>query len=191
MTNWEKIIKRLLIILFLVLLGLEICMEVRYPCDEIVLKSDDRAAILRKNPEIEIGENDRSFLEEISQCPSIENLLNSEEKGFVFAPEDPDVRAVTEVYLESSLADSVTANVLFQEDGTVTIALNWGETGRNIFWLRKTESKDEAEYFKACSYDGPFQRRTIYENWDNERVQKSEVHRRWFAWFRDGMWKEG
>lgn len=189
--DWKKRLKRFLTVLLLVLLGVEVCMELRYPCDEIVIKSDDSAAILRKNPEIEIGENDRSFLEKISQCPSIENLLNSEENGFVFASEDPDVKAVTEIYLESSLADSVTADVLFQEDGTVTIALNWGETGRDIFWLQKTESKEEEEYFKICSYDGPFQRRRTYENWDNQRAQKSEVHRRWLAWLRDGLWKDG
>ena len=41
----------------------------------------------------------------------------------------------------------------------------------------------ESEYYKLCRAG----RRSTYENWDNERAQKSVVRRRWFAWLRDRM----
>ena len=68
------------------------------------------------------------------------------------------------------------------EDGSVVFA-SWREEA-SIFYLQ--EGPEEGEYYKIYAP----KRGISYENWDNERAQKSEVHRRWFAFLRDGMWKE-
>lgn len=188
--NWRAVCKKILIILLFILLSLEICMEVRYPCDEIVLKSEDTAAILRKTPEAEITEEDKAFLEEVSQCPNVRKLLEGGEDGFIFAEEDPDVGAVAAAYLGAEKADSLTVNVNFQENGDVAEWSNWGESGNDIFILQRTRGGDGTKYFKIYSYSGFFGSRSTYENWDNERAHESGVRRRWFAWLRDRMWED-
>ena len=46
--DWKRMGKRVLVVLFLVLLGLEVCMELRYPCDELSITSKDTEKILRQ-----------------------------------------------------------------------------------------------------------------------------------------------
>jgi len=173
-----------------ILIGMEICMEARFPCEELVLKSEDTGDILREIPEMEIAERDRLFFEELSRCAGVADLLDGGEDGFVFAAEDAEVRAAAEEYLGAEEADFLTVNVAFQENGDITKFLNWGETGKSVVCMQETGSGDEKEYYKICSFGSFPGRRVTYENWNNESARKSMTQRRWFAWLRDRMWED-
>ncbi len=180
--DWKRMGKRVLVVLFLVLLGLEVCMELRYPCDELSITSKDTEKILRQMPEVSITEEDRSMLAELLAVPSVRALVESGENGDVRAWEDSGLAAAAGKYLDAESAESLTVSALFDEGGSVVFA-GWREE-KSTFYLQ--EGPEEGAYYKLYS---PKRGRT-YENWDNERAQRSEVHRRWFAWLRDGLWKD-
>ncbi len=189
MKGWNRV-DVVIAAVILLLIGVEVCMEARFPCEEIVLKSESLDAIFSEYPEAEIMEKDRAVFEELCCCDGVKDLLDGGKNGFLFAVEDPDVRTVAEPYLGTERVDSLTVNVVFQKNGEVTKALNWGETGEEIFWIQETGSVAEKEYYKVCSFGSFPGGRTIYENWNNERARKSVTQRRWFAWLRDRMWED-
>ena len=91
MMDWKRIGKRFLIVLLLVLLGLEVCMELRYPCDELSVTSTDTEKILRRTPEVVITEEDKALMAELLAVPSVQALVESRENGDVYAWEEPGV----------------------------------------------------------------------------------------------------
>ena len=56
MKDSKRILKTTIFVLLLILLGIELCMESRYSCDELVVTSKNTEAILRRAPEVEITE---------------------------------------------------------------------------------------------------------------------------------------
>lgn len=54
MGDLKKILKTTILVLLLVLLGIEVSMEIRYSCNEVVVTSENTEAILRRVPEVEI-----------------------------------------------------------------------------------------------------------------------------------------
>ena len=185
MTNWKKV-DRLIVILILVLLGVEVVMETRYSCNEIFITSTNTEKILRRTPAVAITEEDKALMAELLAVPSVQALVERGEDGDVFAKENPEVKNIAEKYLGEESAGSLNVSALFFEDG-YEVFLGWRD-GKRIFYFQMKPEGDGAEYYKIYS---PKPGKTSYENWDNERAQKSEVHRRWFAWLRDGMWKDG
>lgn len=184
--SWKPFLKRALAVLLLVLLGAEVYMEFRYPCDEIFIASTDTKKILRRVPEAVITEEDKALWAELLELPSVQGLLEGGEDGYLYASENPDVAAAAEEYLSGEEAGSLSVNVLFVQDGSSVTYISWKEGGSFSF-LQITPEESGPVYYKIyCPKRG-----TSYENWDNEQAQKSEVHRRWFAWLRDGLWKEG
>lgn len=182
--DWKKRLKRFLTVLLLVLLGVEVCMELRYPCDELSVTSKDTEKILRRVPEVSITEEDKALMAELMELSSVKELLKSGESGTVFAREDPGVKSTAGKYLGEESAEDLNVNASFYEDEHV-VYLGWVDEEEQKFYLQ--EGPEEGAYYKLYS---PKRGRT-YENWDNERAQKSEVHRRWLAWLRDGLWKDG
>lgn len=189
MKNWKKV-DILIAAAILLLIGVEIRMEARYSCEELVLKSENIGAILRESPEAEITEKDRKLFEELFSCDSAVELLGSGKDGYLSAAEDPDMKAVAETYLGQEKAGSLMVNVICQEKGETAKYLNWGETGNEIFGMQETGSGAKKEYYKICSFSNRPGKRIIYENWNNERAHKSVTQRRWFAWLRDRMWED-
>jgi len=189
MRGWKKA-DILIAAVILLLIGVEVRMEARYSCEELVLKSENIGAILRETPEAEITEKDRKLFKEIFCFDSAAALLDSGEDGYLSAVEDPEMRVAAERYLGQERADSLMLNVVFHENGEITKYLNWGKTGEKIFWMQETGSGAEKEYYKIYSFDSRLGKRIIYENWNNERARKSVTQRRWFAWLRDRMWED-
>lgn len=181
--EWKTLLKRFLTVLLLVLLGVEVRMELRYPCDELSVMSKDTEKILRRVPEVSITEEDRALMAELLEVPSVQALVESGETGDVRAWEEPALAEAAEKYLDAESAQSLNVSALFHEDESVVFA-GWREE-KSLFYLQ--EGPEEGAYYKLYA---PKRGRT-YENWDNERAQKSEVHRRWLAWLRDGLWKDG
>ena len=179
----KKVLKRGFTILLLVLLGVEACMELRYPCSELSVTSRDTEKILRRTPEAAITEEDRAMMAELLALPSVQGLLESGESGDLPASENPDIRDTAETYLDGESAESLNFSAMFLEDGSLAYT-SW-QKGKGIFYLQA--DPEEGAYYKLYAP----KRGKSYENWDNERAQESEVHRRWFAWLRDGMWKGG
>lgn len=186
MTNWKKV-DRFIIILILVLLGVEVVMELRYPCDELSVVSTNTEKILRRTPEVSITEEDKALMEELLAVPSVQALVESGENGTVFAKEDPAVKDAAGKYLGEESAGDLNVNAVSYEDG-FAVYLSWIDEEEHIFCLQKKLEGDGEEYYKLYS---PKRGKISYDNWDNERAQKYEVHRRWLAWLRDGMWKDG
>lgn len=184
--DWKKLLKRVLTAVLLVLLGIEAVMELRYPCDELSVVSTNTEKILRRTPEVVITEEDKALMEELLAVPSVQALVESGENGDVFAKENSEVKDVAGKYLGGESAENLNVSALFFEDG-YEVFLGWRDGGR-IFYFQMKPEGDGAEYYKLYS---PKPGKNSYENWDNERAQKSEVHRRWLAWLRDGMWKDG
>lgn len=185
--DWKKLLKRILTVLLLVLLGLEVCMELRFTCKELSVASTDTEKILRRMPEVLITEEDRALMAELLAVPSVQALVESGENGDVFAKENPEVKDIAGKYLGEESAENLNVSALFSEDGHV-VFLGWMDEKERIFYLQMKPEGDGTEYYKLYA---PKPGKTSYENWDNERAQKSEVHRRWLAWLRDGMWKDG
>lgn len=184
MTNWKKV-DRLIVILILVLLGVEVVMELRYPCDELSITSTNTERILRRTPEVSITEKDRVLMAELMELSSVKELLKSGESGTVFAAENPEVRNIAGKYLGKESAEDLNVNASFYEGGHV-VYLGWIDEEEQIFCFQMKPEGDGAAYYKLYAP----KRGVSYENWDNERAQKGEVHRRWLAWLRDGLWKE-
>lgn len=185
--DWKKLLKRVLTVLLLVLLGVEVCMELRYPCDELSVTSTDTEKILRRTPEVSITEGDKALMAELLAVPSVQALVESGENGTVFAAEDPEVKNIAGKYLGGESAKDLNVNAVSYEDG-FAVYLSWIDEEEHIFCLQKKLEGDGEEYYKLYS---PKRGKISYDNWDNERAQKYEVHRRWLAWLRDGMWKDG
>lgn len=186
MRNWKKISETLIVVSLLVLLGVEFYMEYHFSTDEIILKSEDAAAILRGTPEAEITEEDKAFLEEIFRCPSVQGLLDGGENGVLYAADDKDMKTAAERYLSTDGAETLSADVVFQENGKIR-TLHWLESEKEIFYLQQTEYGEGTEYYKLYALHGLFVGRTTYNNWDNERVKEYMVRHRWFAWLWDRM----
>ncbi len=186
----KRLFKRLLIALLLALLGVEAYMENRYSCMEGAVTSEDPAAIFRQAPEAELTETDRAFLEDVLQCESTVALLESGETGGLDAEEQPDLQTAAERYLSAEEAGtlSLSVMVLNQEtylDKGTAVFVNW-ERGQERFFIQKLIWEDGEEYYKLYA-----PRQTLfYESWNDGRARKTEVRRRWFAWLRDGLWRE-
>ena len=74
--------KRILIVLLLVLLGVEVRMELRYPCDELSVTSRDTEKILRRAPEVVITEEDKALMAELLAVPSEIGRASCRERVF-------------------------------------------------------------------------------------------------------------
>lgn len=170
----KKMGKTILAVLLLVLLGVEVCMELRYSCSEILVTSRDTEKILRRIPEAVITEEDRSMMAELLALPSVQGLLEGGESGDLTASENPDIRAAAGKYLDAESAEALNVSAVFLEDGSLIYA-GWQKEA-SIYCLQV--GPEEGSYYKLYA---PRQGKS-YENWDNERAQKSEVRRRWFAW---------
>lgn len=188
MRDWKRIVKTLIVVSLLVLLGVESYMEVHFSTDEVVLKSEDAAAILRGTPKAEIAEEDKAFLEEIFRRPSVQGLLDGGENGVLYAADDQDMKAAAERYLSKDGVETLSASVAIQENGKIgTLRLHWLENEKEVFYLQQTGDGEETGYYKLYAVDGLFGGRTVYDNWDNERATEHVIRRRWFAWLRDRM----
>lgn len=176
--------KRILIVLLLVLLGVEVRMELRYPCDELSVTSRDTEKILRRTSEVVITEEDKALMAELLAVPSVQALVESRESGYVSAAEDQEVKNAAEKYLSEESAEDLNVNALFFDEDVCVVYLGWMDEEEQKFYLQA--GPEAGAYYKLYA---PKRGRT-YENWDNERAQKSEVHRRWLAWLRDGLWKD-
>lgn len=183
--DWKRIIKGIFLVLLILLLGIEVYMEAHFCVDEASITSTDTEKILRQAPEVVITEEDKALLSEILNLPSVQKLLETGESGSILASEDADVTAVAVKYLGEETAESLVVYIWAAVDGTVQY-LTW-KNEKGDFCIQATLEKNDLEYYKLYAP----KREISYNNWDNERTQKVEVHRRWFAWLRDGMWKEG
>lgn len=184
MNDSKKILKTTILVLLLILLGIEICMEIRYPCDEMVVTSRNTESILRRAPEVEITEEDRAMVEDLSQCAVVQNLLESGESGDLSAADDPELMEAADRHLSPESAATVMVSAIFYEGGP-SLYINWTDGGGHMVVLGKERNSAEEEYYKLYH----IRRKGIYENWDNARAQKTVVRRRWLAWLRDRMWE--
>lgn len=158
-------------------------MELRYPCDELSVTSTNIEKILRRTPEVFITEEDRVLLADLLAVPSVQALVGSGENGDVRAWEEPALAEAAGKHLDAESAEGLNVSAIFSEDGSVVFA-GWREEA-GLFYLQV--GPKERAYYKLYSP----KRGTTYENWNNERAQKGVVRRRWFAWLRDGLWKDG
>lgn len=181
MKDSKKILKTAILILLLVLLGVELCMEIRYPCKEVAVTSKDTEAILRRTPEVEITEEDRAMVEDLSQCAVVQNLLESGENGDLSAADHPELMEAADRNLSPESAVTVVVSTIFYE-GSPSLYINWVDGGGNMLVLgKKRDGEVDYKLYRAG-------RKDIYENWDNERARKSVVRRRWLGWLRDDLW---
>ena len=107
MTDSKKILKKIALVLLLILLGIEVCMEMRYSCDEAVVTSENTEAILRRAPEVEITEEDRDLVDAFSRCAAVQELLESGESGDLSAAENPELMAEADRQLSPESAATV------------------------------------------------------------------------------------
>lgn len=184
MRDLKKILKTTILVLLLILLGVEVYMETRYSCDEAAVTSKNTEAILRRVPEVEITEEDRVIVEDLSQCAAVQELLGSGENRDLSAAENPGLMAAADQNFPPESAATVVVSAIFYE-GSPSLYVNWTDGGGHWMVLGKERDGAEGEYYKLYRAG----RKTIYENWDNERAQKTVVRRRWLAWLRDRMWE--
>lgn len=184
MTDSKKILKGIVLALFLILLGVEVSMEIQYSCNEVVVTSENTEAILRRVPEVEITEEDRVMVEDLSQCAAVQELLESGENGDLSAADDPELMEAADRHLSPESAATVMVSAIFYEGGP-SLYINWTDGGGHMVVLGKERNSAEEEYYKLYH----IRRKGIYENWDNARAQKTVVRRRWLAWLRDRMWE--
>ena len=142
--NWKKLAKRFGIVVLVLLLVAEVCMELRYPCDELSVTSKDTEKILRQAPEVSITEEDRTMMEELLAVPSVQALVESGENGDVRAWEDSGLEEAAGKYLDPESAESLNVSALFDEGGSVVFA-GWREEA-SIFYLQ--EGPEEWAYYK-------------------------------------------
>lgn len=180
MRDWKKISINLVVALLLILMGVEFCMELRYPCSEAAVASNNTEAILRRVPEVEITEAEMAMLEEFSRYAVVQELLESGESGYLSAAEEPELMSAADRYLPLESAAAVVVNGIFYEESSF-LNVNWEDGDGHRVFLEKVRDGSEENYYKLYSVS----RRTFYENWDNERAQKNVVRRRWLAWLRD------
>lgn len=184
MKDLKKILKTTILVLLLVLLGIGVCMEIRYPCDELAVTSKNTEAILRRAPEVEITEDDRDMMEAFSQCSAVRELLESGENGDLSAADDPELMAAADQYLPAESAVTVVVSALFYEESP-SLYVNWQDGDGHRFIYEKARDGGEWDDYKLYAP----KRKVVYENWDNVRAQKTVVRRRWLAWLRDRMWE--
>lgn len=182
MTNSKKILKRIIFVLLLILLGIEICMESRYSCVELAVTSKNTETILRRAPEVKITEADRAMVEAFSRCAALREMLESGENIDLSAVDDSELMEVADQYLSPESAATVTVSAIFYEERP-SLLVNWTDGEGHLLMLQKKQDGAEEEYYKLYRTDG----KNLYENWDNERAQKSILRRRWLAWLRDRM----
>lgn len=183
MKDSKKILKTTVLVLLLVLLGVELCMEIRYPCKELAVTSKDTEAILRRTPEVVITEEDRATVEDLSQCAVVQSLLEGGENGDLSAADHPELMEAADRHLSPESAATVVMSAIFYE-GNPSLYVNWTDGGGHTLVLEK--ERDGGEYYKLYGAG----RKYTYENWDNARAQKTVVRRRWLAWLRDRMWED-
>lgn len=109
----EKISINLVVALLLILMGVEFCMELRYPCSEVAVASNNTEAILRRVPEVEITEAEMAMLEEFSRYAVVQELLESGESGYLSAAEEPELMSAADRYLPLESAATVVVNGIF------------------------------------------------------------------------------
>lgn len=182
MKDSKRLLKTTILVLLLVLLGVELCMELRYPCKEAAVVSKDTEAILRRAPEVEITEEDRAMVEDLSQCAVVQSLLEGGENGDLSATEDPELMAAADRHLPPESAATVVVSAIFYE-GNPSLYVNWQDSGGHRFSFERARDGVEWNFYKLYAP----KRKVLYENWDNEQVQKSVVRRRWLAWLWDDL----
>ena len=185
MTDSKKILKGIALALLLILLGIEVCMEMRYSCDEAVVTSENTEAILRRVPEVEITEEDRDLVEAFSRCTAVRELMESGESGDLSAAENPKLMEAAESQLSPESAAAVVVSVIFYEENP-SLYINWTDGGDHRLVLGKERDGAESRYYKLYRAG----RKKFYENWDNEQARKTVVRRRWLAWLQDRMWED-
>lgn len=181
MKDPKKILKTTVLVLLLVLLGVGLCMEIRYPCKELAVTSKDTEVILRRTPEVVITEEDRATVEDLSQCAVVQSLLEGGENGDLSAADYPELMEAADRHLSPESAATVVVSAIFYE-GNPSLYVNWTDGGGHTLVLGK--GRDDEEYYKLYRAG----RKNTYENWDNERAQKSVIRRRWLGWLRDDLW---
>lgn len=181
MTDSKKILKTTALVLLLILLGIELCMELRYPCEELAVTSKDTESILRRTPEVEITEEDRAMVEDLSQCAVVQSLLKGGENGDLSAADHPELMEAADRHLSPESAATVVVSAIFYEENP-SLYVNWTDGEGHTLVLGK--ERDGEGYYKLYRAG----RKNIYENWDNERAQKSVIRRRWLGWLRDDLW---
>ena len=124
--NWKKLARKCGIAVLVLLLGAEVCMELRYPCDELSVTSKDTEKILRQAPEVSITEEDRTMMAELLAVPSVQARVESGENGDVRAWEDSGLEEAAGKYLDPESAESLNVSALFDEGGSVVFA-GWRE----------------------------------------------------------------
>ena len=184
MTDSKKILKKIALVLLLILLGIEVCMEMRYSCDEAVVTSENTEAILRRVPEVEITEEDREMVEAFFRCAAVQDFLEGGESKELSAAENPELMETADRYFSPESAVTAVVSVIFYEESP-SLYVNWQDGDGHRLFLEKLREGGEWDYYKLYV---PKQK-TVYENWDNERARKIVVRRRWLAWLRDGMWE--
>lgn len=183
MKDSKRILKTTIFVLLLILLGVELCMESRYSCDELVVTSKNTEAILRRAPEVEITEEDRDLVEAFSRCAAVQELLESGESGDLSAAENPElIMEEADRQLSPESAATVVVSVIFYEENP-SLYINWTDGGGHMLVLGKERDGTESRYYKLYRAGG----KKVYENWDNEQARKTVVRRRWLAWLRDRM----
>lgn len=180
MRDWKRVSTNLVIALLLILLGVEFYMELRHPCDEIVVASKNTEAILRRVPQVKITEEDRAMTEAFSRCGAVRELLESGESGDLSAVEEPELMALADQYLPPESAAAVVVSAVFYEESS-SLYVNWKDGDGHLFFIEKLGDWSQEDYYKMYSPN----RKAAYENWDNERARKTVVRRRWLAWLRD------
>lgn len=180
MTDSKKILKGIALTLLLILLGIEVCMEMRYSCDEAVVTSENTETILRRVPQVKITEEDRAMTEAFSRCGAVRELLESGESGDLSAAEEPELMALADQYLPPESAATVVVSAIFYEESS-SLYVNWKDGDGHLFFIEKLGDWSQEDYYKMYSPN----RKSAYESWDNERAQKTVVRRRWLAWLRD------
>ena len=165
MRDWKKISINLVVALLLILMGVEFCMELRYPCSEVAVASNNTEAILRRVPEVEITEEDRDLVDAFSRCAAVQELLESGESGYLSAAEEPELMSAADRYLPLESAATVVVNGIFYEESSF-LNVNWEDGDGHRVFLEKVRDGSEENYYKLYSVS----RRTFYENWDNERA---------------------
>nr|WP_325185311.1 hypothetical protein [uncultured Oscillibacter sp.] len=181
MKDSKRLLKTTILVLLLVLLGVELCMELRYPCKEAAVVSKDTEAILRRAPEVEITEEDRAMVEDLSQCAVVQSLLEGGENGDLSAADHPELMEAADRHLSPESAATVVVSAIFYEKNP-SLYVNWTDGEGHTLVLGK--ERDGEGYYKLYRAG----RKNIYENWDNERAQKSVIRRRWLGWLRDDLW---
>lgn len=152
------------------------CLELIHWGDtRIDLVSENTAMNLRQTPAASITEEERTMMETLSGCPVIQEMLKNGE-GDVIVSEDREVMDIIEKCLGPENASLSIVSVVSYEEGSALI-LNW-RTDKKGAVLQKAGT----DYFKAYSRDGFLGTRSVYENWDNERVRQSVIHHWWFSW---------